>query len=167
MNDRVGFSTTKAWLSRLIRWFTDASVSHAWILYFDLDFGREMVLEATLEGVRIIPYEVFQQHNTIIKVCIPSHSLKQGFAKVGETLGAAYDFGGLFGMLWVLFGRWCKKKLKNPWNRTQAMFCSEFVAQVLRWSYYPGTEYWTPAEMSPQDLYAFFLRQEAKEAHGR
>jgi hypothetical protein len=68
-------------------------------------------------------------------------------------------------MLWMLLSRWLKKKLKNPWNNPHALFCSEFVAQVLRWSYYPGTEYWTPAEMTPRDLYIFILQQEAKEAH--
>ena len=160
MNDRIGFSTTKAWLSRLIRWFTGALVSHAWILYYDLDFACEMVLEATLEGVRIIPFEVFKQHNTIVKVFIPSDSLKQGFAKVGATLGSTYDFTGLLGMLWVLLGRWFKKKLKNPWNSPRALFCSEFVAQVMRWSYYPGTEYWTPENMTPADLYIFLLKRE-------
>jgi len=162
MNDRIGFSTTKKWLSRIIRWFTKAPVSHAWILYYDLDFAQEMVLEATLEGVRIVPYEVFKQHNSVVRVFIPSHSLKQGFAKVGETLGSTYDFGGLFGMLWVLLGRWCRQKLKNPWNKAQAMFCSEFVAQVLRWSYYPGTEYWVPENMTPADLYTFLLREDSR-----
>jgi len=160
MNDRIGFSTTKKWLSRLIRWFTKAPVSHSWILYFDVDFAQEMVLEATLEGVRIIPYEVFKQHNIIVKTFIPEIPLKQGFAKVGEKLGTLYDFAGLLGMLWVLLGRWFKRKFRNPWDNPQALFCSEFVAQVLRWSYYPGTEYWVPENMTPADLYQFLCRRE-------
>ena len=161
MNDRIGFSTTTNWLSRLIRWFTQASVSHAWLLYFDVDFGgREMVLEATLEGVRIIPFEIFKKKNIIVKITTPSHDLKRGLALAGDTLGSGYDFTGLFGMLWVTLGRWFKKKWKNPWERPHSMFCSEFVAQVLKWSSYPGTDFWDVGAMAPQDLYEFFMRQE-------
>ena len=159
MNDRILFSTTTNLISRIIRWFTDSPVSHCSLLYFDVDFGQEMVLESTLEGVRIIPYEVFKQHNNIVRVFIPETPLKQGFAKVGEKLGTFYDFAGLLGMLWVLLGRWFKRKFKNPWDNPQALFCSEFVAQVLRWSYYPGTEYWVPENMTPADLYRFLCRR--------
>ena len=141
MNDRVGFSTGKSLLSRIIRWLTQSSVSHAWLLYFDVDFGCDMVLESTLEGVRIIPYDVFKKNNIIVKVAIPSCNLKQGLAKAGSILGEHYDFTGLFGMLWVLFGRWFKKKWQNPLDNAHSLFCSEFVARVLWWSSYPGTEY--------------------------
>lgn len=164
MNDRIGFSTTKNWLSRIIRWFTQASVSHAWLLYFDVDFGQDMVLESTLEGVRIIPYEVFKKNNLIVKVAIPSQDLKIGLVKAGETLGSNYDFTGLFGMLWVMFGRWLRKKWRNPMERPHSMFCSEFVAQVLKWSGYPGTDFWDPSDMTPKDLYEFILAREADEA---
>lgn len=133
-------------------------------MYFDIDFGREMVLEATLEGVRIIPFEVFKKQNIIIKIYIPRKNLKQGLAKAGELLGERYDFIGLFGMLWVLFGHWLRKKWRNPWDNPHALFCSEFVAQTLQWSGYPNTEYWDPSAMSPQDLYEFVLRDEARSA---
>jgi hypothetical protein len=164
MDDCIGFSTTKAWVSRIIRWFTGAAVSHAWLLYYDVDFGQTMVLEATLEGVRIIPYEAFKRHNLIVRVFTPRHSLKPGLIKAGDTLGEHYDFTGLLGMLWVLFGRWLRRKWRNPWIETHAMFCSEFVAQVLQWAAYPDTEHWIPAEMTPEDLYEFFCRREAQEA---
>jgi hypothetical protein len=164
MNDRILFSTTTKLLSRIIRWFTQAPVSHCSFLYFDVDFGREMVLEATLEGVRIIPLEVFQKHNIVVKTFIPRHDLKPGLAKAGSILGAAYDFTGLLGMLWVLLGRWFKKKWQNPLDNVHSLFCSEFVARVLWWSSYPGTEYWEPRNMTPADLYGFFQAQEAKEA---
>ena len=164
MNDRVGFSTGKGLISRIIRWFTKSTVSHAWLLYLDVDFGQDMVLEATLEGVRIMPFEVFKKHNTIIKIAVPSKDLKSGLLQAGGVLGGSYDFTGLFGMLWVLFGHWLKRKWKNPWNNSQAMFCSEFVARVLMWSNYPGVEYWEPSEMTPQDLYEFLVVRESKEA---
>ena len=157
MNDRIGFSTGTRMLSRIIRWFSRSSVSHAWLLYWDVDFNRDMVLESTLEGVRIIPFDVFQKHNKIIKVFTPSFSLKVGWAKVGEHLGECYDFTGLLGMIFVILGRWFKRRWRNPWNSTKGLFCSEFVASVLQWSQAPNTEYWDPSIMTPEDLYEYML----------
>ena len=164
MNTRIGFSTTKAWVSRLIRFFTGAAVSHAWLLYFDVEFGREMVLEATLEGVRIVPLDVFQKQNVVVKIALPRKDLAAGLLKAGELLGERYDFFGLFGMLWVLIGHWLKRKWHNPWNTSQAMFCSEFVAQVLKWSDYPGTDYWDVSAISPEDLYTCIIKDETHAA---
>lgn len=163
MTDRIGFSTGNGLLSRIIRWFTDSSVSHAWVLYYDLDFDREMVLESTLEGVRIIPFDVFEKHNKIIKVVTPKHDLKAGFAKVGASLSEQYDFTGLVGMIIVMLGRWLKKKWKNPWVTASAMWCSEMVAWVCKWSSYPGTELMDPHTTSPQDLYEFFLKESSQQ----
>lgn len=158
--DRIGFSTGTGILSRIIRWFTGSGVSHSWIVYFDVDFGRDMVLESTLEGVRIIPLEVFQKHNKIIKIFTPKFELKVGFSKVGERLGEQYDFTGLLGMAWVMLGRWLKKKWKNPLVTASAMWCSEMVAWVLQWSGAPGTEFWDPHAMNPQDLYEYMLKSQ-------
>jgi hypothetical protein len=159
MTDRIGFSTGTGLLSRIIRFFTDSGVSHAWVLYYDVDFGRDMVLEATLEGVRIVPYDVFQKHNKIVKVVSPKHDLKLGFTKMGEALGEHYDFTGLLGMAWVMVGRWLRRKWHNPLVAASAMWCSEMVAWVLKWSSYPGTEFLDPHATSPQDLYEFFLKE--------
>lgn len=160
MSDRIGFSTGAGLLSRIIRWFSRSSVSHAWLLYYDVDFNRDMVLESTLEGVRIIPFEVFQKHNKIIKVFTPDFSLKVGLAKAGEILGEQYDFTGLLGMVWVMLGRWLRKKWHNPLDSTKGLFCSEFVANVLRWSGAPSTEFWDPSTMTPENLLEYLLARQ-------
>jgi hypothetical protein len=162
MTTRVGFSTSKSWVSRLIRWFSDSVVSHAWLLYFDIDFGRDMVLESTLEGVRIIPFDVFKRHNVVRDewVFSPQAELASGLQRAGEQLGEQYDFRGLFGMLLVVIGRWLRKRWRNPLHNPNAMFCSEFVASVLKLSAYPGTDYWDPSSMTPDDLMEFFRRDQ-------
>lgn len=162
MSTRVGFSTSKKLISRLIRWFSDSVVSHAWLLYFDVDFGKDMVLESTLEGVRIIPFEAFKKHNIVKDEWLfqPRVDLALGFQKAGEELGSKYDFRGLFGMALVVVGRWLKKRWKNPWQNPRSMFCSEFVASILKWSHCPGTDYWDVSTITPDDLLDFFRHDE-------
>ena len=63
---RIGFSTTDALLSRLIRRLTRSKVSHAWLVYHDVDFDREMVMEAVGAGFRIVPLDKFARHNRIV-----------------------------------------------------------------------------------------------------
>ena len=80
-------------------------------------------------------------------------------AKMVDYLGDVYDYQGLFGMAWVEIGRWLKKKWKNPWHSTKAMFCSELVAKVLIDSKYPGFEGMDPASTDPEMLLQFFDKE--------
>jgi len=160
--DRIGFSTGSSWLSCVIRWFTDSAASHAWILYWDSEFEADCVLEFTRGGCRITTLTSFEKHNRVVKKALPRHPISLGMKKVAEWLDKPYDYKGLFGMVWVMVGRWLHRKWKNPWGSAQAMFCSEAVARVLRAADYPGTEYWDPETISPQDLFEFFLRESSK-----
>lgn len=157
---RVGFSTTSHWTSRLIRWFTNAVVSHAWVLYWDEDFETECVLEFTEGGCRITTYVGFKKKNQIVKVWTPTKSLRPGFVKMATHLEEGYDYLGLFGMAWVMLGRWLKHKWKNPLASSSKAFCSEAVVQVLVWAEYPGLEHTDPHTTSPEDLLQFAMREE-------
>lgn len=155
---RIGFSTTNAPLSRLIRWLTKSAVSHTWLVYYDEDFGQDMVLEATLTGVRLVPYDVFKRHNKLVTEVRPvTVPLQAGLAEVGRWLGAHYDFGGLLGMAVVLLGRSLKRRWRNPLRSSRAMFCSELVAVALKASKYPGTDSWVPSQVDPDTLYKHVL----------
>lgn len=160
MSDRIGFSTSNALLSRVIRAFTGSAVSHTFLVYYDVDFQEELVLEATLQGLRLVPYTQFKQHSRIIKEVTPQHDLTKGFRHAGSMLGRWYDFAGVFGMLWVLLGRYLRRKWRNPWGSPSAFFCSEFIARVLIWSDYPGCGYWDPETITPDDLLEFFMKEE-------
>lgn len=159
---RIGFSTTTHLLSRVIRWFTDAAVSHAWVLYYDEDFDCDCVLEFTEGGCRITTYASFQKKNKIVKVWTPQCSIRTGFTKMREWLDAGYDYLGLFGMIWVQLGRWLHRKWKNPWASSKKAFCSEGVARVLLYANYPGLEYLDPERTTPADLLEFARREELR-----
>jgi hypothetical protein len=159
MSTRVGFSTSKtSWVSAIIRWFTGGKSSHVFLVYWDVDFERDMVMEATQGGFKITP---FSHHGGLVKVVTPKFPVEVGLRKAVDWLGEEYDYAGLLGMAWVELGRWLRRKWRNPWRSAKAMFCSEAVARVMQESSYPGTENWDPQSIDPEMLLAFFLKEEA------
>jgi len=160
--DRVGFSTTTMLLSRIIRWFTNSAVSHAWILYFDESFGCDCVFEFDIGGGQVHTYESFQKKNKIVHVWTPKHPIEAGFAKAAPLLDCGYDYLGLLGMIWVQLGAWLKRKWHNPWVSPSRDFCSEGVVRVCQWSGYPGMEDWDPTITTPEKLLEFAHREEAQ-----
>lgn len=156
---RVGFSTQKKNpISKIIRKLTGSTVSHAWLVFDDPVFEREMVIEATETGVVMTPFDVFSVRNDVVEILTPRISLHSGLKTAGQWLGESYDFTGLFGTAIVLLGRWFKRRWKNPFNNAKAMFCSEFVVRVLQESGYPGSECLDPSATTPQDLREFMCR---------
>jgi hypothetical protein len=96
---------------------------------------------------------------SIVKIVTPKYPIEAGMNKMVDHLGDVYDYKGLFGMAWVELGRWLHKKWINPWHSSDAMFCSELVAQVLRDSNYPGSEQLDPASTDPEMLLKFFEKE--------
>jgi hypothetical protein len=150
---RIGFSTvTSNLVSRIIRWFSRSKASHAWLLVSDETFGLELVMEASEMGFRLVPFESFKKKNTIVALFDPVVPLESGVKEAATWLGESYDFLGLFGALFVILGRWLKRKWKNPFHSSKSMFCSEAVVRVLQSVAYPGTEGMNPDSVTPQDL---------------
>jgi hypothetical protein len=155
---RIGFSTTDALLSRLIRRLTRSRVSHAWLVYRDVDFDREMVMEAVGAGFRIVPLDKFARHNRIVEIVTPRYSIDEGLKAAVDWLGEGYDRRGLVGMALLLLFRALRRRTRGVRNliaSPRALFCSEAVARACRASGYPGFER-DPETTTPQDLYAFF-----------
>jgi hypothetical protein len=125
-------------------------------------FGIEMVMEASVDGFHLVPYDVFSaKHDLIIVVSLdPAQSAAvEGAVKRAATwLGQEYDVGGLFGNAFVLIGRWFRRKWKNPLASSKSMFCSEAVVRVLQSAEYPGTSDLDPETTTPQDLMDFLGR---------
>jgi hypothetical protein len=154
---RVGFSTTNAPLSRLIRRLTRSRVSHAFLVYRDVDFDREMVMEAVGAGFRIVPLDKFEKHNSIVRLFTPRHSIDEGLKAAVDWLGEGYDAPGLVGMGLLVIARWLRLRLRtrNFLARSSALFCSEAVALACRTCRYPGFRH-EPETTTPEDLFAFF-----------
>jgi len=153
---KIGFSTSGSFVSRAIRWFTRSTVSHAWLLVEDGFFGVSVVMEATNGGFRLVPFEHYvNEHTRLVRLVTPKTSLEEGVKKAALWLGEHYDYGGLFGMAVVVVGRWLRRRWRNPWESSRAMFCSEAVVYVLQASGYEGADGLVPSTTSPEDLLRF------------
>lgn len=148
----IGFSTSQHLLSRVIRRVTGSTVSHVWLLYRDPVFRIPVVLQAGLIGLAPMPADRFWRENEVVCVKLPVVDLTPGLERAGLLLGARYDFPGLFGAALPFIGRWFKMKWRNPFRGAQALFCSEVVALVLKWSGTPGTARLSADDSSPASL---------------
>jgi len=152
---KVGFSTSRRLVSRLIRWATRSKISHTWLVVSDSFLGIDMVLQATMGGFQLVTYAAFEKEHKIIAVLDLKYPVDSGVKQSAQWLGFRYDYTGLFGSAFVVFGRWFRRKWRNPLNDAQALFCSEAVVRVLQASGYPGSEALDPSAVTPQDLFDF------------
>lgn len=159
---RVGFSTPKHFnpVSWAVRKFTGSRASHAFFVYHDGDFDMEMVMEAHELGFRLTPLKHFERHNKIVKLAVPKNPIDIGLKAVANRyLGSMYDYAGLVGMAVVMFGRFLKRKWKNPFRGSKSVYCSESVIVAMKAS--PGYEKLDlDTDSSPQDLLEYFEKTE-------
>jgi len=149
----IGFSTTNNLISRVIRWFTRSTTSHAWIAFASQDMGMDVVLEAHFT-FRAVPYVWFKKRNRIVaEYEIPVG--QAAVAKCASFLGENYDYTGIVGGIIVSVGRWFKHKWHNPWGNPKAQTCSEAVVRALQAAAYPGAEKLNAEDTSPQTLMEF------------
>lgn len=167
MNTRIGFSTPKSFnpVSWLVRKVSGSVASHAFFIYFDQDWGADMVLEAHELGFRLIPFAHFEKKNEIVATFKPRSPIEAGLQHVAlEYLGTAYDYGGLFGGAFLLLGRWLKRKWHNPLENARHVFCSEAVVIALQKSAYLGASELEARDTTPQDLLEFFTKEGSSRA---
>lgn len=162
MNTRIGFSTPKKFnpVSWLVRKVSGSVASHAFFIYFDKDWEVDMVMEAHEYGFRLMPLAHFEKKNEIVATFRPRTPIDAGVQHVAlEYLGKPYDWGGLFGGVILLLGRWLKRKWHNPWENSKAVFCSEAVVIALQKSAYLGAGELEARDTTPQDLLEFFTKE--------
>lgn len=145
---QVGFSTTNMFLSKIIRDVTKAKISHCWFV-FDM-YGKQFVLQADIGGVKIAPYNKASKKWTNIQTVPLKHEIDM--APAWDMLDTDYDYGGLIGNAWVYLGARLGKKWKNPTADSHALFCSEFVIDVLQAVKYPGAEKYDPETTTPEQI---------------
>lgn len=150
---KVGFSTTQSWVSRVIRWATHATTSHAFLV---VDwFGEPCVVQADWTGFSVKTFKRFQEEAIVVALVTPQTPIDAGLPAAFDWLGERYDYAGLFGMAVVEFGRLLRRHWRNPWQSPRALFCSESVVKVLQAAKYPGAEHLDAASTSPEDLLEF------------
>lgn len=122
-----------------------------------------MVLQSSDDtgGFHLMTYAVFKQKNQVVAMFELGDLANVGLQTASLKLGHRYDYLGLFGMAWVLLGRWLKRKWRNPWESSKALTCAEAVVYILQESDYPGARMLDPSSVTPQDILDFIaLRQQ-------
>jgi hypothetical protein len=156
LNVRIGFSTSDAWYSGIIRRFTRSPVSHTFLLVEVA--GHSIVLEEGPDGFRARTIENFTRGNRIVTLITPLHPVERGVEEAITWLGQRYDYFGVLGMAAVLVYRWFGKKRRNPLASSRSMFCSEANTRILQVSGYPGADKLDPESTSPADLLEFLTQ---------
>jgi hypothetical protein len=151
----IGFSTSRAWYSAIIRAFTRAPVSHTFFLLEGALLGETIVLEEGTFGWSTRSREDFERGNVIVELVTPAHPIAFGVRRALAWLGQRYDYAGLFGMFFVMLARARGWRIKNPLASPHANFCSEMAVRVLQDSGYPGASALDPSTTTPADLLAF------------
>ncbi|HEU5060062.1 MAG TPA: hypothetical protein VFU21_26200 [Kofleriaceae bacterium] len=128
----IGFSTTGGWLSRMIRRITGSPVSHSFVVYHSAVFGKDMVLEASGRGFRVMSWRRFDTENKLVamyRLKVEDAVVHEALGKLADRLGDAYDTLSLFGyLLRTVF------RLKRvPFDSRKKLVCSEAVALFLGW----------------------------------
>lgn len=171
MRIRFGWCTSSWWVSRVIRFFCRAKVSHAFLILESTELG-DLILEAGWDGWRIsTPANLTSGTTRIVATvdCPPDMVIPVHAAVVAsiKDLGERYDYEGLFGMAWVSVGRWLGKKWKNPLRSSKAMFCSDaVVAEILQPAKWPGADKLDPQSVSPEELAEFLGADLSGGVHG-
>ena len=139
MRVSIGFSTSEWWVSRVIRWFTGAKVSHTFILIEDATgeyptFDHE-VYEAAWCGFRMSTLGKLVSGTTRIVRTVPVNlEPASALAMCRGWLETPYDYLGLVGEAWVQLGRLFGQRWHNPSAGVHHMFCSEAATYLLQMS---------------------------------
>lgn len=126
----VGFSRNDGIVSSVIRWITRSKVSHCWFSFKMAN--TPLLFHADFLGVCIGSKAAFALENTVVA----EFEMRIDFAPVIDEmlrdLGAAYDYAGIVGHLWVLLGRVFGRQWENPLQRKDRWYCSEMVSYFLK-----------------------------------
>jgi len=153
---RVGFSSSNAIPSKIIRWFTRSKASHSYIR-FEVE-GEPILIEANAHGVVCEHYESFKKHNAIVAEFELNITQEQEHAIVAYALKQLlrpYDFPGLLGFGWVLLNKMIGRKVKQPFVEKSAYFCSELVIAALQSANFPLSHFLDRHITSPEDIIEF------------
>lgn len=157
----VAVSASNNLLGRIIRFLTDSSVNHAFIMYESRLWGGWWAAQIDERGVRKLPakvvlptYEkVFLYRYVVAGPLQGASALSAGLQACRYMVGWKYDWLGIVGfifklMIWRLLGR----RVFNPLHGRNREFCSEFVANVLKKAQVPNFSKVDPASISPGDV---------------
>ena len=132
MKGVVGSSRSNSWISKVIRWFRDAKVSHTFIIINGRGDEPLFVLEAGKREVLIVPFE--QRYcNDYVELYAPLvnyNKVNSAVDKVLPYIEKRYGYLQILGFALVSLLKKIGIKIKNPIGT--GIICSELVLLYLR-----------------------------------
>jgi hypothetical protein len=163
LNITVGFSTTRLLTSRLIRWATRSSCSHAFIAFDDRALRMRMVMQAASWGYELRPWKRWIRENLLVAEFAPQGPrLDEALRLIADRLGSRFDFkSALRTGIKGKFDLWHKSRFslnlnRSPWKLT----CSEAVVRFLKFGKYGTADNLDPETTSPGELLERILGNE-------
>lgn len=139
-------------LSALVRWVTNSKASHCFLIINDPLMKYELILQASIGGIQLTSYDIFKKRHTIVQEFDTGPKMIIGLQSMCNQIGDTYNYVGLFGMIFVMLGRWFKKKFNNPFHSATSMFCSEAVCLAVQAANYPWFKDLKDYDTDPNDL---------------
>ncbi len=154
-NITIGFSTTRMVSSRIIRWATRSSCSHAFIAFDDRSLNMRMVMQAEAWGFELRPWDRWIRHNTLVaEFCPVGPPLEDALRVLSRRLGTKFDYWSAFIIgIKSLAQSWSRNRYtlnlnQSPWKLT----CSEAVVRFLKHGGYAAVKKNDPETTSPGSL---------------
>jgi hypothetical protein len=129
----IGFSTSSWWVSRVIKFFTRAPVSHTFVVFDDMRDADHEIYEAAWCGWRMTTRAKLTLGTTVIvkEITVDVDPVKAlGICRA--WLETPYSYLGLLGELPVQIGLWLGQRWRNPARDAHHMYCSEAGTRLLQ-----------------------------------
>lgn len=121
-----------SWIIRLFEW---TPYSHIYAEFKSESLSRRLVYEASGLSVKFLGGKLFDTRVEKIyeyDLEITESEYKKTLQFAIDNAGKPYGILQIFGLGWVILGRWFGKRWKNPFsNGNQAYVCSELVIHLL------------------------------------
>jgi hypothetical protein len=151
---RIVFTASKTWFGKLVRWITRSKVSHVFIEFPVWD--RRMVGESTVGGTRMVLAEK-ARHDVVAEFRIYADA-EPGLIELAKRLGSAYDYGGLFVILWFkMLWQLFRHRTRSPRWSSKAQKCSELIANVLDAMKLQKPSGWSTELVTPKDVMKYCM----------
>lgn len=162
LNIMFGFSSTRSFVSRLIRWFLNSEISHTFVAVDA--FNTRLIIGADEGGLNWEDVSRFKAKTQVRLVLRPKKDLTGEFeAFVKRYAGVEYDWisAGIGGIKTRLKWLWrLAKKVLLSWTKPDRMNCAEVTGHLLQSGRYSFMADANLESTSAQDLLDLCLRPE-------
>lgn len=153
----IGFSTTNTFFAKAVRFFTNSTISHVYIRFYDKTLRTYLILHSDFGGVQFSLAERFDAQNvSMYEYIIDDPRLDKALVDNLWHLEKKYHYRRILEWMWlIILKRWIVRKIKEPLpNRNpKKLICTDFILYILNAS---GITNIDIGSMTPEDLLKWF-----------